>query len=133
MTAEKLYRSVAAGDLVLFSALAIPGLGGLVFDWILRLNTMMGLGGVAQASAALFLFLHLMGLMGAVLAYLRLRTGPSADGVRATVCVKLAAAALFAVFVWRGAPAVLVVFGAIDFAQAIAIVALSRRHSNMSK
>lgn len=132
MTAEKLYRSVAAGDLVLFSVLAVPGLGGLVFDWVLRLNTMIGLGGSAQATAALLLFLHLMGLMGAALAYLRLRIGASTDGVRATVCVKLAAAALFALFVWHGAPAVLIVFGAIDLAQAVAILALHSRQRGLS-
>ena len=99
------YRSIAAGDLVLFSALAVPGLGGWILEWIVQINSALGLAGELHLTAALLLLLHLVGLMGSGLACLRLRSEASAYAIWVTVGVKLGAALLFALFVWRGAPA----------------------------
>jgi hypothetical protein len=124
MSSAGLYRTIARGDLLLFVALAIPGLGSLILELLIRLNAALGLGGSLSIDAGLILFLHLVGLMGAGFAFLRLQYAPTVIAIRTAVVVKLGAACLFGLAVSKGALTVLAVFGAIDLLQGMALLML---------
>jgi hypothetical protein len=113
----KVYRQIALGDLLLFSVLAVPVLGVLILEWVVGLNHALGLAGDLQWSPTLTLFLHLVGLLGAALACMRLMAAVNPMAVGITVCVKGMAAMLFAWAVWRGAPVLLGAFGIADLVQ----------------
>ena len=124
---DALYRQVAIGDLVLFSVLAVPVLGAWVLDLLLALNAWLEWSGSLPTSAGVYLLLHLLGLLGAGLAFLRMRIGARSDAIAATIVVKLAAATLFAIGVVAGAPAVLLILGAVDLLQGLALLLCSMR------
>jgi len=118
------YRQCALGDLMLFGVIAIPGAGAWVLDLLIAINARVEWPGDMETSAGVYLLLHLLGVLGAGLAFLRLRLGPRRDTVLVTVTVKLWAAGLFAIGVMAGAPAVLLVLGSIDLIQALVLLFL---------
>ena len=127
MISAGLYRAIAKGDLLLFAALAIPGLGELILELVVWLNAALELGGSLPIDAGLLLFLHLVGLMGAGVAFLRLQYAPDVVAIRTVVCIKLGAALLFGLFVWKGVLAALAVFGVVDLLQGLALLAFHSR------
>lgn len=120
-------RQVAIGDLVLFSALAVPGLGGWLLDSLVALGYVLGLGGTWQPTPSLYLLVHLMGVMGAALAYLRLQLPASARGCAVAAAVKLYAASLFVLFVYLGAPSVFLLLAGVDAVQGARLLAARHR------
>lgn len=122
-----LYRQFAIGDLVLFCALAIPGLGAWILDLLIALNAQLHLPGALPTSAGTYLLLHLLGVLGAGFAYLRVTAGPHRETLVVTVVVKFFAAGLFALGVMAGAPAVFMILGAVDLLQGLALLLCSIR------
>lgn len=120
------HRQIAIGDLVLFSILAVPGIGAAVIGVIADLNQRLNLGGAMQQSAAQDLFIHLVGVLGVGFAALRLLTEPNRVAAATVVVVKLWAVGLFAVFVWRGAPQIFLLFGLVDLVQSALLIAALR-------
>lgn len=127
MSRASVYRQVAIGDLVLFSALAVPGLGGWLLDSLVALGEVVGLGGTWQPTPSLYLLVHLMGVMGAAFAYLRMQLPASTCGCAVAAMVKLYAASLFVLFVVLGAPSVFLFLAVVDAVQGARLFAERHR------
>lgn len=117
-------RRIAAGDLGLFLALAIPGLGPWLVESLLQLNGILGLPGRGGMQGLSPLLLGLMGLLGAGFAWARLKA-PAGLLRRPAMLVKGVAVLLFLLAVLGGAPAVLLLLAAAD-AVAAALLAAAR-------
>lgn len=117
-------RRIAAGDLGLFLALAVPGLGPWLVESLLGLNRLLELPGHADLAGLSPLLLGLMGLLGAGFAWARLNAAP---GVlrKPAMLVKGAAVLLFVLAVLGGAPAVLLLLAAADAVAAL-LLAVAR-------
>ncbi len=117
-------RRIAAGDLGLFLALAVPGLGPWLLESLLGLNQLLGLPGHADLAGLSPLLLGLLGLLGAGFAWARLNAVP---GVlrKPAMLVKGAAVLLFVLAVLGGAPAVLLLLAAADAVAAL-LLAVAR-------
>ncbi len=122
MQGTALYRQIALGDLLLFTSLAIPGLGLWLVTLLLELNARLGWPGSLAISAGVGLLISLVGLLGAALAWLRLRLGPGPQTLRVSVLVKFAAVALFVLGVCLGAPAIFLALAAADGIQALILM-----------
>jgi len=120
------HRQIAIGDLVLFSILAVPGIGTAAIGFVADMNQKLNLDGAMQQSAAQDLFLHLVGVLGVGFAVLRLLTEPNRAAAAAVVAVKLWAVGLFALFVWRGAPQIFLLFGLVDLMQSMLLMGALR-------
>lgn len=120
MQGAALYRQIAIGDLLLFTCLAIPGLGLWLVTLLLKLNAQLGWPGSLVISAGVGLLISLVGLLGAALAWLRLTLGPQT--LRVSVLVKFAAVALFVLGVSLGAPAIFLALAAVDGIQALILM-----------
>lgn len=118
------HRQIAIGDLLLFSILAVPGVGSAVIGFVTDLNQTLNLGGALPQSTALELFIHLLGVLGVGFAVMRLLTLPTRASATLVVAVKLWAVALFALFVWRGAPQIFLLFGLVDLVQSVLLIAV---------
>jgi len=123
----QVYRQIAWGDLLLFSSLALPVLGALILHGVMALNRALALPGGLEWSPTLMLFLQLLGLMGAAFATMRLVSPVTATTAVVTVAVKWIAAMFFGWSVWRGAPALLGVFGVVDLIQGGILLAVLKR------
>lgn len=123
MNATAVYRQIAIGDLLLFSALAVPGLGRRLVELLVEFNHVLDWSGALQMSAGVSLLIHLTGSLGAALAWLRLGIGPQTQSWQVSIAVKLLACALFAYAVGVGAPAIFLVIGLVDLVQALILMA----------
>ena len=132
MRGAVVYRQIAIGDLLLFTILAIPGLGLWLVAQLVALNAQFGWPGTLVVSAGVGLLLSLMGLLGAALAWLRLTLGPGAQTVHVSLVVKFAAVALFVLGVSLGAPAIFLALAAVDAVQALILMVFCRSSADRS-
>ena len=119
-------RQVALGDLLLFTPLALPGVGPWIVDLLLRFNAVAALPGTAGSDALTGLLVNLLGLFGVSFAWIRLR-GQAAAWRRHAIAVKAAAALLILIAVVAGAPALLIVIAVADIGAAIALTVVGAR------
>lgn len=106
-------RQIAIGDLLLFTPLALPWVGGWIVELLLQLNAMLGLPGSGAAGSLPSLLVNLLGLFGVCFALIRLQQG-AASLRREAMMVKIAAAVLIVIAILRGAPAILAVIAVAD-------------------
>lgn len=127
------YRQIALGDLLLFTVLAVPGLGSWMIGLLVQLNASMQWPGALQIAPGSALLVHLIGVLGAGLAWLRLSLGLMPQTLRVSVAVKFTAAALFGLGVGMGAPSIFLVLGAVDLIQALILLVFYRFQSSHLK
>ncbi|WP_420467065.1 hypothetical protein [Panacagrimonas sp.] len=106
-------RQIAIGDLVLFTPLALPGVGLWIVTLLLQFNAALDWPGVGSSDALAGLLVNLLGLFGVCFALIRLHLG-AAQMRRFAIGVKAGAVVLITTAVISGAPAILMLIAAAD-------------------